>query len=159
MSTSLYQSKLDRIGDAIAERLRTAPVLSAEACEVISKVDDDISSIIEERVAKLGGLLCIVALMRVGRTERHAAGPRVSVTWNISLWAKRMKRVGRNPAVVMFEDILSRLQGWQPDADGLCYDEFDLVSGTQQPHPKYVLYEVTFTSSVTLAVPSLISAE
>jgi len=151
---TLYQSKLQTIADALAVHLAAAPVLLAEECEVISKVDDTISSVIAERVGKAGGLLCIIALERIARIQPGGAGPRVRVTWNISLWARRAQRTQLNTGATMYEAILARVQGWQPSTEGLCYEEFDFASGGHVPHPKYSIHEASFAAVVQIAEPS-----
>ncbi len=155
MSVALYLSKLDQIGEALAEHLASAPVLKAEECEVISKVDDSVSDLVAERVGKAGGLIALVAVQSFRPISAGAPGPRITVTWNISLWARRSSRTQRNAAVTLAEAMLARVQGWIPEG-GLCYDEFRLVEGSQQPHPKYVIYEATFSASVQIAAPTLI---
>lgn len=152
MSVPLYTSKLETIADALALVIAAAPVLAAEGCEVISRVDDTIGSQIEERVAKAGGLLCVIALQSLRPLQAGAPGPRVIATLNLSLWARRATRSQKNSGPVLFEALLAAVQNWEP-ADSLCYDQFSLVSGGQQPHPKFSLYEASISAPVQLAPP------
>lgn len=152
MSVQLFQSKLETIGDALATHIEGAPALAAEGCEAISKVDGKVGSMIEERTAKGTGLVAIVALEAVRSLSVGAPGPRIKATWNVSLWARRSTREKRNSCVTLYEAMLARVQGWEPEGS-LCYDEFQLDGGGQVPHTKYVLYEASFTSSVQISAP------
>lgn len=155
MPAPLYVSKLDQIGEALAARIAAAPVLAAEGIECVSRVDDTIGSVIAERVAKAGGLLCVVALQSVAPIAPDAPGPRIRATWSLSLWARRANREQLNPGPVLFEDLLAQVQGWQPSTSTLCYDEFRMQSGGQVPHPKFSLYEAFFACTVQIAAPTL----
>jgi hypothetical protein len=152
MSVTLYVSRLQEIGDALAAHIALAPVLAAESCEVVSRVDDTIATMIEQRVAKAGGLLAIVALEEVSPSQVGAPGPRVRATWNLSLWARRAMRSQKNAGPVLFEAMLARVQNWKPTG-ALCYDEFSLVRGSHVPHPTFSLYEASFAAQVTLGDP------
>lgn len=148
----LYTSKLETLADALAAVVAAAPVLAAEGCEVISRVDDTMASIIEERTGKAGGLLCIIALKSLRPNNPGAPGPRVVATYNFSLWARRSQRTQRNSGPVLYEALLAAVQNWEP-ADSLCYDQFVFTGGGQQPHPKFSLYEADFAAPVQIGAP------
>lgn len=152
----IYASKLEQIADALAERIKGAPVFAAEDAEVISRVDDKISSQIEEKVGKAGGLLTTVALTSIQATETGAAGPRVRVNWVVTIFSRRAIREGKNSGMTLLEALLARVQGWLPAQDGLCYDEFALVSAEQIPSAKYSIMRAVFSSTTTLRAPVLV---